>query len=228
MSLLSFYHRLATLQGETGPSITSYVFDGNTTSYFADEASTPTMLDGVVNQTFVIRIKITGSDVQQGILGCNNRANSLKMEIDANDNRSDGAVVDTGSSTFTNGNISMDGQWRNVFFYYDGTNIGFYEDNTLIKNNNDPDFTARTAGRALAIGASAIGGGLPGRLVGEISDVQFYNKRLSVGEIAALNIDLTDTASGLIANFAGQKTSTTWTSELGGYVLTNQGGVTTA
>ena len=208
----------------TIPIITNYVFDGNNNSYMTENSGT--LLDGIVNQTWVIRVKRTSNAVQHGLLGCENSATALKLEVDLADDQMDSELNDTGQSTFTNGAVSTDLGWHNYFFFYDGNEIGLYEGNTLLRNPVDSEFIARTSGRILAIGAAKIGGSPEGRLIGEMSDVQFYNKRLSVGEISALNTDLTNTASGLIANFASDKATNLWTSEIGGYVLTNKGTVT--
>ena len=212
----------------SGSIPTNYVFNGGSTSYLADEATVPTLLDGIVNQTWVIRVKRTANDVQHGLIGLANATNGLKLEVDAGDNQMDGDLRDTGQSSFINGAVSLDLAWHNYFFFFENLEIGVYEENTLITSRVDGDFTARTNGRSLSIGASVIGG-VVGRLIGEVSDIQFYNKKLSVGEIADLNTSLSNTASGLIANFAGSKSTNEWTAEApnNNFVLTNKGGVTT-
>lgn len=212
---------------------TNYVFDGATNSYMKDKGNT--MLDGIVNQTWVMRVKRTVNTHQHGFLGCDNNATALKLEVDAGDDRMDALLQDSGASSFTNGIISTDLGWHIYSLYYDGTDLGCYQDGVFVKSSPEPGFTGRTAGRILAVGAAVIGGGTPGWLIGEISDVQFYNRSLSDAEQQALGVNLdskpTDHATSLVADFSGQKTesgglASDWTSEVNGHVLENKGTVT--
>ena len=205
--------------------LTNYIFDGGATSYLLDEAVTPTLLDGVVTQTWVIRMQIIDAGTQRGILGTGNCVNCLKWEAD-DDNQFDFALQDNGQSNGTQFSYTLDEQWYTYFWIYNGATMYLYEDTTLNKSLSLSDFIGRTAGRDLAVGAAVIGGSTPGFFHGKISDVQFYNKELDATERSNLVTDITDTTTGLVANFAGNKTETEWTDEVAGHVLTNQGGVT--
>lgn len=217
---------------QTVPSadvVINYVFDGGALSYMFDNSITPSVLDGIVNQTWVIRVKRTANDVQHGLLGLDNTTNGLKLEVDASDNKMDSDLRDTGLSTFINGTVSTDGNWHTYYFYFENLLIGVQEDGVLVTERTNGNFTGRTAGRVLAVGAAVIGGAV-GNLIGEISDLQLYNKKLSQAEIDALELDLATTATGLVANWAGNKSGSggvagDWIDEVGGVVLANKGTV---
>lgn len=211
--------------------ITNYVFDQSTNAYFIDEAVTPSLLDGVIEQTWVIRCKVTGANSNRTLIGNDQTVTELKMEIDGDDNQCDIALDDSGSgrSSMINGGITGLGAWHLYSFTYDTTNgLELFTDGTSIKTDADILFTTRTAGMALYIGALA---GEINLFHGEISDVQLYSRVLTSTELGDLATDITDLptdhATYLVANFATDKTSTVWTDDVSGFELTNQGGVTT-
>lgn len=209
------------------PSISNYVFDGS--GYMVDKATIPVMLDDIVIQSWVIRVKRTVNDHQHGILG-NLNGNNVKIEVDAGDNKCDCQLSDDGTSSFTNGGVIIDGSWRILSLVYNGNTLRLYEDKIILKDNIDPDFIGRDPSRRMMLGACNLAG-VPGWLIGEVSDAQFYGRDLTQPEVEALVDNLANIPAGLVANFAGQKGGTggvagDWTSEVGGYVLENSGSVT--
>lgn len=198
--------------------ITSYIFDGGSTSYLAVDQNT--MLNGIVSQSWVVEAKITGAAATKGMIGANN-ANALQFECEA-DNLLDGRLADTGTTTLVNKGWSQDENVHQFIMVYDSSvGMMFFEDAVDIGNNTVTDFTARNAGRLAYFGrANNV------NFLGEILTIQFYNKALSQPEAAQLLADISNTPSGLVANFAQNKTASTWTSDVGGYTATNQGGVT--
>lgn len=217
--------------GAEAPSITNYVFDASSNAYMEDQDATPTMLNGMTDQSFVIRLKFDAAGISttnRGIIGTTNGfGNSINLEHNL-DNKFDGGLRDTGLSTFTNSDIVTDTGWIIITLTFDVSTATFklYKDNTVIKDIVDGTFTARIDGRAFAIGGSVFSA-TPLMYLGEISDLQIYDKVLTAGEIASLVTSLSNTATSLVANFAGDKTSSVWTDEAGTYTLTNNGGVTT-
>lgn len=223
---------VAQKKGAPAP-ITNYVFDGGSTSYFEDEDVTATMLDGVADpQTWVVRMKIdVTTDVSQGIIGTSDGfGNSIKWEIDAGDlTKFDFGLRDGGSSVgMTNSVWGADTGWFVFFWTYDTTDgQKAFKNGTLVDSNAEVTFTSRTAGRHFTAGVTAIPA-VAQYFRGEMSDIQLYNKVLNATEMSDLTTDMSNTTTGLILNFAGNKTSTVWTSEVDGAdVITNQGGVTT-
>ncbi len=200
--------------GGTAPSATKYVFDGTANSWF--ELDQNDMLNGIVAQSWVIKGKITASGVNASLIGQKDSGVNLRFGVTTSDTfrwRLNNSIVDGGS---------FDNNEHIYIATYDGTFMKVYQDGVEILSNNDPDWTGSADGRTAAIGRSSSSM----VFVGEQEEVQFYNKALSQSEIDDLQIDLSDTATGLVARFAGQKTSTTWISEVNGYTATNQGGVT--
>ena len=223
-----------TISAETAP--TNYVFDGSSTSYMKDKAVPAVMLNGIVNQTFIVRLyhETFNLTQQHGILGTENATIAVKLEVDIGDDRADVVLQDNGTSAFTNAAVTKTAGWYIYSITYNGNNLKMWEDKAILKDVIEPGFIGRTDGRILIAGAAVLAG-VAGYLKGEISDIQFYNRALTETEVFALVDDLTDlptdNATSLVANFAGQKTENgafagDWTSEVNGYVLENKGGVT--
>jgi hypothetical protein len=199
-----------------------------------DNAGVATMLDGIVQQTWIVMIKMTQMDWQHGILGVVNGGGNLKLEVDASDNRADGQLLDNGNSSFINADTSIDMQWHQMAMRYNGADMAFWFDGVSTQNTADPDFIGRVDGRVTIFGGAVLTG-VDGHLIGELSDVQFYNRALTDPELVSLAADITnlpaDNATSLVANFAGNKTANgslagQWISEVGGFVMVNNGNVT--
>lgn len=210
-------------------SSNNYIFNGDSDAFLYDTDSlSATMLDGVVAQTWVIRMKITnmGADFR-GIIGTiNGFGQSLNWEIHA-DNKMDGALRDTGISSFLNSIAVPTVEWATYFLQYDTTNgWALYKNTTSILTNSDNAFTGRDNGRILGVGGTSFSA-TAYYFDGEMSDIQFYSKSLNTTERSDLVTDITDTTTSLVVNFAGKKSTNIWTSESETYTLTNQGGVTT-
>ena len=211
--------------GSTPPSTLVdqyYTFDGTSTAEFIVDDTT--IFNGISGPiTFAVRMGIEGVDTQRGIIGELTDANDIKWEIDADDNRMDVALTQGAvTSAMTNvswGSPDKSVSWR--FFTYDGTNIGVYEQGTyLLKSQVDSDFVGWTADQVFTIGSAVASNN---HMNGSIWDVQVYNRGLSVAEMEQIATDRTNTPSGLIANWADNKTETTWTDEVAGYTAQSQG-----
>ncbi len=199
--------------GEVTPISQSYVFNGDADAYLRTDSLT--FRNGILSQSWVVKGKITGTGENQTFVGQETSSVNLRFGATA----SDTMRWRLGSSNVASG--SFDANEHIYICTFDGTNMRINVDGVQLASSVDGDQTTTTDGKATAFGNA---NGL--LLKGEISNIQFYNKALSTGEIALLQADLTDTATGLVANFADQKTSSTWTDEVSGLTAQNQGGVT--
>lgn len=199
------------------PSNLPYIFDGSATSWFNSDFD----LNGVGNNSAVVRAKITGADSTSFcMLGgsasstryffTRNAANSLKIQMSQ-------AATSTITQAWAN-----DGQYHQFAYTYDGATMKMYVDGVEILSGAQSGFTTWTAQNLFYIGIR----NNTDEFVGEMTDVQFYSKALSLAEVQQINTDITNTATGLTANFASNKTASEWTDEVSGFVATNQGGVT--
>lgn len=216
--------RVASAPVEPTP-ILPYIFDAGATSYFkVDQVD---ILNNVVEQSWVIKGTVNDTALTRHLLCTDAYANRLYWRIDTID-RFDIGLYDGGYSYLHDTTWAGKDELEHLFvFTYDGTNLKAYVDNTEIGTINDPDFISRTANRGIHIGADNLASA---NHSGNMSVIHFYNKGLTPAEIADLVTDISnlpaDHATSLVANFAGDKTTTTWTSEVGGFTATNQGGVT--
>ena len=190
-----------------------YVFDGTSTAHFVTDSTT--FRNGIVAQSWVVKGKFSGSGINQTFVGQETSSVNLRFGATAGDD------LRFRLKTSNVVGSSIDSDEHIYIATYDGTFMKIYVDGVNVASANDGDFVSSIDGKATAFGTA---NGLD--LDGEMSDIQFYNKALSQSEIDDLQIDLTDTASGLVANFAGQKTVNTWTDEVSGLTAQNQGGVT--
>lgn len=219
---------LGIVASSSSSSVKTYVFDGTTNSYLSDETATPTLMDSIVNQTVFVRARKNSTLREDGFIGELTNDTRLFIKTTAIFYIK-GQLRDTGTSyTGSNNPSSKDLQWHTYALTYDGVDCNIYQDGILAGGAADPDFTARIDGRVLTVGMSDYTSGAI-YLNGEVSDFQFYNRALTATELLALHADLTDFptdhATTLEANFADQKTLTTWTDEITGYELTNKGDV---
>lgn len=199
-----------------------YVFDASATSYM----NTDFDVNGLDNQSVVVRARLTlNTGSEKYFVGVTNHVSKMYFSYLPTD-RFQARLIQVGDSNLvTNAaNWTYDELWHQFAFTYNGTNLSVYVDGALIETIVDADFNGFTTSRPVQIG---MGGNDTARgLTGEMSDYQHYNKALSVPELQALNTDITDTTTGLVVNFAGQKASGTWTDEVSGFEATNAGGVT--
>lgn len=201
-----------------------YTFNGTATSEMS-MAVTP-FLDGLVSQSWAIKMSIQGFSVEQGIIGELGDSNDIKWEIDADDNRMDVSLTQgAASSSMTNVDYfapDIAAKWW--FLTYDNTTgITVYDQEKLLKTTADIDFQGWVANQYLTVGSGAAS---VKHMVGDIYEIQIYDHALSTAEREQIVTDPTNTPSGLVANFADNKTIDAWTDDVGGYELLNQGAVT--
>lgn len=202
-------------------SVSKYIFDASATSFLDSDFD----LNGLDNQTVLVRAKLTSHvGGSKSFVGCTVSTGRFYYQYLPTDRLQVLLQDGTDSKLLTDAaNWDEDTDWHQFAFNYDGTNISVYVDGVLIETVVDSDFVGYTVERLVQIGMS--NGDVTRGFVGEISDYQHYNKALSLAELQSLNTDITDTATGLVANFAENKTSTVWTDEVAGYEAINEGGV---
>ena len=203
--------------------INKYVFDQSADAYML--ADDPSILDGIVEQTFVAWATVRGDNaVNKGIIGTT-KSTSLRMMVDGG-NLIDNQLNDTGESNVNNCPWEQNETPQQFAFTYDLADMVFYNQGLETKTTASPEFTARNVNRTLVIGQS---GAL--NFNGDITQIHFYNRALTPAELLNLFNDPTnlptDWAISLKAKWADQKTDQVWTDDISGFTMQNQGGVTT-
>lgn len=197
-----------------------YVFNGNNDCYLKTDQNN--LLNGIVNQSWVFYMKINTHPSNRTFLSESDSTVRLLFRSD-NTNQFDLYLKDFGTSYSTNKAWQYDEEFHQfVITYSKSRGISIYIDGALNSVESSVGFVQRTDGRFLNIGQNYL---LDSGFRGEMKRIKFYGRELSQTEVTALNSDLDAIPTGLIADFNKQKTTATWTSDVGSWTASNKGSV---
>ena len=120
--------------------------------------------------------------------------------------------------------LSTTTDWHQWLFVFDGTASYVYLDGTLYDSETD---NITFVGYDVGTPSPRFGvDNATNFLDGDIRYIQMYNEALSATDATNLVANLDYNTTNLVVDFRNNKTATTWTDDVSGYVATVSGGVT--